>query len=110
MLRTLENGAMVGVTPSSIEFDTADGVARVELNYSDSAALFDYLGRINEGVSPNPGIVRWTLVETRVQPEGVVVNSAALDSQHTATARSIALIRSTWIDPASPNDSASAVR
>ena len=38
-------GAQVPIarTPSAVEFDAADGTARVELNYSDSAALFEYL-------------------------------------------------------------------
>ena len=95
MLRTLENGAMAGVTPSSMEFNATDGSARVELNYSDSAALLDYLTRINEGVSPGGGVARWNLVETRVQPSA---RSNALAPAGGRDGDSIAIIRSTWLD------------
>jgi hypothetical protein len=90
MLRTLESGAMIGVTPSSVEFNAADGVARVTLNYADSTALLDYLGRINEGVSPGEGLARWTLVETRLQA-GASPNAAPA-----AAGPSVATIRSVW--------------
>ena len=95
MLRTLENGAMIGVTPSSMEFNATDGSARVELNYSDSTALLDYLTRINEGVSPGGGVARWNLVETRVQPSA---RSSALAPMGGRDGDSIAIIRSTWLD------------
>jgi hypothetical protein len=90
MLRTLESGAMIGVTPSSVEFNAADGVARVTLNYVDSTALLDYLGRINEGVAPGEGLTRWTLVETRLQP-GALPSAAPA-----AAGPSVATIRSVW--------------
>lgn len=102
MLRTLESGSMIGVTPSSVEFNAADGTARVELSYSDSAALFDYLGRINEGVSPAAGLARWTLVQTRVQPSGSAgTNGMAGAMALVGTPGSSASIRSTWLE-ASP--------
>jgi hypothetical protein len=97
MLRTLESGAMVGVTPTSVEFNATDGSTRVELKYSDSAALLEYLSRINEGVSPDGGQPRWNLVETRVQPGGGGPN--ALLTGVTSGAESVATIRSTWLDP-----------
>jgi hypothetical protein len=96
MLRTLESGSMIGVTPSSVEFNAADGSARVELNYSNSTDLFDYLGRINEGVSPAQGIERWSLVETRVQPSTGPSNGSI--SLQSGAGESVALIRSTWLD------------
>jgi len=99
MLRTLENASMMGVTPSSVEFDAVDGTARVELNYSDSTALFDYLGRINEGVSPAQGVARWSLVETRVQPTAGAANGVIPTGQRNSGAESIASIRSVWLDP-----------
>jgi hypothetical protein len=96
MLRTLESGAMVGVTPTSVEFNATDGSARVELNYSDSTALLDYLSRINEGVSPATGGARWSLVETRTQPSAGTGN--ALRQGATQSADSVAIIRSAWLD------------
>lgn len=102
MLRTLESGSMIGVTPTSVEFSAADGVARVELNYVDSTALLDYLGRINEGVSPGQEMSRWTLVETRSQP-GALQSAAPTVPGMTlvAAAPSVATIRSVWQEPAS---------
>ena len=96
MLRTLENGAMVGVTPTSVEFNATDGSARVELNYSDSTALLDYLARINEGVSPAAGVPRWNLVETRLQPSAGTANPSMQGPMRSGD--SVAIIRSTWID------------
>lgn len=96
MLRTLESGAMVGVTPTSVEFNATDGSARVELNYSDSTVLLDYLGRINEGVSPAAGVPRWNLVETRSQPSAGTANASMQGA--TRSGDSVAIIRSTWID------------
>ena len=97
MLRTLESGAIIGVTPSSVEYNAADGVSRVTLNYSDSSALLDYLRRINEGVSPGQGLVRWTLTETRMQP-GTLPNAAPPGQgvQQGDVRQSEATIRSVW--------------
>jgi hypothetical protein len=97
MLRTLESGAMIGVTPSAVEFNAADGVARVTLSYDDSSALLGYLGRINEGVSTGEGLARWTLVETRMQP-GALPNAAPAGAgvPQTVAAQSVATIRSVW--------------
>jgi hypothetical protein len=106
MLRTLESGSMIGVTPSSVEFNAADGSARVELNYSDSTALFDYLGRINEGVSPRHGLARWTLVETRVQPDAGASNGPLPGNARVGGA--VASIRSSWLDPAAAGSQAGA--
>lgn len=99
MLRTLENASMMGVTPTSVAFDARDGSARVELSYSDPAALFDYLGRINEGVSPTRGVSRWSLVETRVQQSNRAPNGINVALPQAGGGESIALIRSTWLDP-----------
>ncbi len=97
MLRTLESGAMIGVTPASVEFNAADGVARVTLNYADSTALLDYLGRINEGVSPGRGLARWTLVETRMQPGATPNTALTVPGMSQAGAQqSVATIRSVW--------------
>jgi hypothetical protein len=98
MLRTLENASMVGVTPTSLEFDAGDGSVRVELKYSDSAALVDYLGRINEGVSPAPGIARWSLIETRQQPSAGPPNGSISLVPQSGAGESVALIRSNWLD------------
>lgn len=97
MLRTLENGAMIGVTPSAVEFNATDGVARVTLNYADSTALIDYLGRINEGVSPGQGLARWTLVETRMQPGALPNTALAVPAlSQVGVAQSVATIRAVW--------------
>ena len=93
MLRTLENGAMIGVTPTSLEFSTVDGSARVELRYADSTALLDYMARINEGVSPGAGTARWTLTETQLQPRSI---ASGLNSGLTGASDSIASISSSW--------------
>lgn len=94
MLRTLESGAMVGVTPTSVEFNASDGSARVELNYSDSTALLDYLGRINEGVSPAAGVPRWNLVETRTQSSAGTATASMQGAIRSGD--SVGIIRSTW--------------
>jgi len=96
MFRTIESGAMAGVTPTSVEFNATDGSARVELNYSDSTALLDYLGRINEGVSPAAGAPRWNLVETRAQSSAGTANTSMQGT--TRSGDSVAIIRSTWLD------------
>ncbi len=96
MFRTLESGAMVGVTPTSVEFNATDGSARVELNYSDSTVLLDYLGRINEGVSPAAGVPRWNLVETRTQSSAGTANTSMQGMMRSGD--SVAIIRSTWLD------------
>lgn len=96
MFRSLERGAMVGVTPTSVEFDATDGSARVELSYADSTALLDYLGRINEGVSPAPGVPRWNLVETRTLSTARDANTSM--SSAARPENSVAVIRSTWSD------------
>ncbi len=103
MLRTLESGAMVGVTPTSVEFSASDGVARVELSYSDSLTLSDYLGRINEGVAPGVQLMRWTLLQTRALPSGnqSPAATAAGVTPFIAT-QSVATIRSAWQDSAMP--------
>jgi hypothetical protein len=97
MLRTLESGAMIGVTPSAVEFNAADGVARVTLDYSDPSVLIDYLTRINEGVSSGDGLPRWTLVETRMQPAAPPSPlSGGTGSNQASAAHSTATIRSVW--------------
>ena len=97
MLRTLESGAMVGVTPTSVEFDASDEVARVELSYSDSTMLSGYLARINEGVVPEPGRMRWTLVQTREQPAASQKSDAtAMGTAPSRANPSAATIRSNW--------------
>jgi len=68
MLRSLENAAMVGVTPTLVDFDALDGSARVDLAYTDPAALFDYIGRLNEGLPPSETLGRWSLVQLHVTP------------------------------------------
>lgn len=102
MLRTLESGAMIGVTPSAVEFNAADGVARVTLNYADPAALIDYLDRINEGVSPEGSLAPWTLVETHLQsavtPNPTIPIGAAGGMPVATGAQSVAIIRSIWAD------------
>ena len=94
MLRTLESGSIIGVTPSSVEFNATDSSARVELNYTDSTALLDYLGRINEGVSTGVGLQRWTVLETRVQPGALTSNGSLAGTA--GSGGSVASIRSNW--------------
>jgi hypothetical protein len=100
MLRALESGAMVGVTPTALEFDTSTGVSRAELDYSDSTALLDYLGRIDEGVAPRPGSTRWKLSETRVQQGPSSVGTPVFPGSPSQAQRFVATISSVWQAPA----------
>jgi hypothetical protein len=100
MLRTLENGAMIGVTPTSVEFNARDGVAQVQLNYVDTNALLDYLNSINDGVSPGQGTPRWTLIESREQ--AAPAQAQRQDVPPAAPAHSIAMIRSSWLAERQP--------
>lgn len=102
MLRTLESGATIGVTPTALEFNATDGVARVELNYVDSTELLDYLGRINGGVAPGPGLTRWTLVQTQVQPGAAQGPAPGVDGVAQSTAQSVATIHSAWQESSVP--------
>ena len=103
MLRTLESGSMIGVTPTAVEFSAVDGVARVELNYVDSTALLDYLGRINEGVSQGQEMSRWTLTETRAQPEAAQGQMPGAPGMSRPMAGlSVATIRSAWAQQSAP--------
>ena len=90
MLRTLESGAVLGVTPTRVDFNAADGSAHVELEYTDPAALFDYLERINEGAPPGQIGGRWLLVQTRSQSNGQPGTPSG------ASNRSTALVQSVW--------------
>lgn len=100
MLRTLESGAMLGVTPTAVEFSASDGVARVELSYGDSTALLDYLGRINEGVEPGTGSTRWKLSETRLQQGPSSAGTPVLPGTPGAVQPYVATISSVWQEPA----------
>lgn len=93
MLRTLESAAVVGVTPTSVEFNAQDGVARVQLDYVNSSALMDYLSRINEGVSPNGP--RWTLEETHEQAGGAPRGEGNVQPSATLY---VATIKAVWLD------------
>ncbi len=93
MLRTLESASLIGVTPTVVEFDAADGSARAELNYADSTALVDYLDRANEGVASS-GVGRWTLAQARVEPGGTAAPGTG--GVAPASTPSVATIQSTW--------------
>jgi hypothetical protein len=96
MLRTLESGAMVGVTPTSEEFSASDGVARLELGYADSTALLDYLGRINEGVAPGRNTMLWKLSETRLEHAASTGGTPASPGTPGPTQPYVATISSVW--------------
>ena len=93
MLRTLESASLIGVTPTVVEFDSADGSARAELNYADSTALVDYLDRANEGVAPG-GAGRWTLAQARMEPGGT--GAVGTGGVVPASTSSVATIQSAW--------------
>ena len=100
MLRTLESGSMIGVTPTAVEFNARDGVAQVQLNYVDATALLDYLNSINDGVSPGQGTPRWTLIESREQADPA--QAQRQDIPPAAPSHSIAMIRSSWLAERQP--------
>jgi hypothetical protein len=93
MLRTLENAAVIGVTPTRVEFNAADGSARVELVYSDPNALFEYLEMINEGVSPK-GDAKWKVVQIRADTGAGGQQRGPLSGNQSSAA--VAEIRSVW--------------
>ena len=100
MLRSLENAAVIGVTPTLVEFNAADGNAHAELAYSDSAALFDYLARLDEGLPASESVGRWSLVQLRVQPAAAPTVAAGLTpfaNPAAATGAATASIQSSWI-------------
>jgi hypothetical protein len=94
MLRTLESGAMVGVTPTSVEFNAQDGVARVRLAYVNSEVLLDYLERINEGVPDAHGKPRWVLVEAHDDGDRSPGSATQLTE---GRVQAIATIQSVWL-------------
>lgn len=101
MLRSLENAAVIGVTPTLVEFNAADGTAHAELAYSDSAALFDYLARLDEGLPASESVGRWSLVQLRVQPAAAPTAAAGMtpfaNPAAAATGAATASIQSSWI-------------
>lgn len=93
-LRTLESAAMVGVTPVRVEFDAADGTARVQLEYRDADALHDYLSRVDEGLPPSSAVGRWALLEAQAvasPPPGAPGGTAAAGA-----GAGVATIRASW--------------
>jgi hypothetical protein len=102
MLRTLESGAMIGVTPTSVEFNASDGTAQVGLSYGDPMVLSDYLGRINYGAAPASGPPRWGLAQTRVSGTTPSPGAPAVSGTPFIAAQSVATIRSVWQDSTAP--------
>jgi len=96
-LRSLEGAAMVGVTPVRVEFGAQEGNARVELEYHDATALYEYLSRLNDGLSPSQSIGRWSLSEASMEPErGSHSPSAPTGGAATSETLSMAIIESKW--------------
>lgn len=79
VLTALEATALVGVTPMSVEMAASDGVARVEVSFTDHARLLEYLEALNAG----QGDLRWVLVQAQTQPAGgsVAVLHARMSKQ-----------------------------
>jgi hypothetical protein len=92
-LRSLESGTMVGIVPVRVDFDAAEGTARVELEYRDADVLHDYLARINEGQPPSNPTGRWTLLETHAQANP---SSPAGALSPAAGSGGLATIRANW--------------
>lgn len=61
MLTALETTAVLGVTPISVEIVSAEGQARVEVEFSDYAALLKYLDDLNAGEQAP----RWVLIQAQ---------------------------------------------
>lgn len=61
MLTALETTAVLGVTPISVEIVSAERQARVEVEFSDYAALLKYLDDLNAGEQAP----RWVLIQAQ---------------------------------------------
>jgi hypothetical protein len=66
VLTALEATAIVGVTPVAVEMAASDGIARVEVTFTDHARLLEYLEALNAG----QGELRWVLVQAQSQAAG----------------------------------------
>lgn len=79
VLTVLEATTLVGVTPVSVEMAASDGVARVEVSFTDHARLLEYLEALNAG----QGDLRWMLVQAQTQTAGgsVAVLHARMSKQ-----------------------------
>jgi hypothetical protein len=95
-LRSLESAAMIGVTPVRLEFDGAEGTARVELEYRDAAALHDYLSRLNDGLPASSRAERWTLLETHARVSTTQPAVAATGTGAPGNDAGTAIIQSSW--------------
>ncbi|MGN6527145.1 MAG: hypothetical protein ACTHL8_12235 [Burkholderiaceae bacterium] len=95
-LRSLESAAMIGVTSVRLEFDGAEGTARVELEYRDAATLHDYLSRLNDGLPASSQAGRWTLLETHVQVSATQPAVAGTGTVAADNDAGTAIIQSSW--------------
>jgi hypothetical protein len=71
-LTAVEAVAMIGVTPTGVEFAVADQAVRLEVNFENHAKLLDYLNQLN---AEEPQL-RWAL--TQAQADGGRGGSATL--------------------------------
>ena len=92
-LRSLESAAMLGVTPTRVEFDAAEGTARAELVYDNAQSLHDYLSRLNDGLPVSSRVGQWTLLETHAQATPPALPGAG---SAVATSAGVATIRASW--------------
>ncbi|HEX6705214.1 MAG TPA: hypothetical protein VF169_10675 [Albitalea sp.] len=66
VLTAIEATAVVGVTPTAVEFAAGDKSARVEVSFVDFAKLLDYVDQLNAGEAE----LRWTLIQSQAQAAG----------------------------------------
>lgn len=70
-LRALENVAMVGVTPTSVDLVVRERSARVEVEFVDHGALLKYLEALNAGYV----VPQWHLLSTQAGAAGAMASA-----------------------------------
>lgn len=83
MLVALESVEIVGVTPVSIDVSPAERLVRVDVEFSDYAALLKYVDALNAGETSS----RWALLQAQVASRGPAAASGPA---------SIATLRASW--------------
>ncbi len=65
-LTAIEHVAMVGVTPTSIEFAANERTVNLEVAFSEHAKLLEYADALNAGLEPSTVGWRWSIQQTQL--------------------------------------------
>lgn len=76
-LAALENVAMAGVTPVSVELQAESGISRVEVEFSEQQVLLKYLEELNSGEAEP----RWQLLRATAKASGQATGIAVLEAR-----------------------------